>query len=41
MKGFAEAFKNVTVAEPAVTIRSVLNSDSEKALSELADCIVK
>lgn len=41
MKGFAEAFKNVTVAEPAVTIRSVLNSDSEKALSELADSISK
>lgn len=41
MKGYVEAFKNVTVAEPVVTIRSALNETSEKALAELADEMIK
>ena len=41
MKGYIENFKNVTIAEPVVTIRSTLNEVSEKALSELADEMVK
>ncbi|MGN0622541.1 MAG: FprA family A-type flavoprotein [Oscillospiraceae bacterium] len=41
MKGYIENFKNVTIAEPVVTIRSTLNEVSEKALGELADEMVK
>lgn len=41
MKSYIENFKNVTIAEPIVTIRSTLNEVSEKALSELADEMVK
>lgn len=37
MKSYVEGFKNVTLAEPMVTIRSTLNEVSEKALEELAD----
>lgn len=36
MKTYVEGFKNVTLAEPIVTIRSALNEQSEKALEELA-----
>lgn len=41
MKGYVENFKNVTIAEPVVTIRSTLNEASEKALSELAEVMAK
>ena len=41
MKGYAETFKNVTVAEPTVTIRSALNETSEKALEQLAEEMTK
>lgn len=37
MKSYVEGFKNVTLAEPMVTIKSTLNEVSEKALEELAD----
>lgn len=41
MKGYVENFKNVTIAEPVVTIRSTLNEASEKALGELAEVMAK
>lgn len=41
MKSYAETFKNVTVAEPTVTIRSALNETSEKALEQLAEEMAK
>ena len=41
MKGYVENFKNVTIAEPVVTIRSALNEVSEKALEELAEVMAK
>jgi len=41
MKSYVEGFKNVTLAEPMVTIRSTLNEVSEKALEELADEMTK
>lgn len=41
MKGYVENFKNVTIVEPVVTIRSTLNEASEKALSELAEVMAK
>ena len=41
MKGYVENFKNVTIAEPVVTIRSTLNEVSEKALGELAEVMAK
>lgn len=37
MKSYVEGFKNVTLAEPMVTIKSTLNEVSKKALEELAD----
>lgn len=39
MKSYVENFKNVTLAEPVVTIRSALNETSEKALEELASAM--
>ena len=41
MKGYVENFKNITIAEPVVTIRSTLNEASEKALGELAEVMAK
>ncbi|MDO4944964.1 MAG: FprA family A-type flavoprotein [Ruminococcus sp.] len=41
MKSYVEGFKNITLAEPVVTIRSTLNEVSEKALEELADEMTK
>lgn len=41
MKSYVEGFKNVTLAEPMVTIKSTLNEVSEKALEELADEMTK
>lgn len=41
MKSYAETFKNVTVAEPTVTIRSALSETSEKALEQLAEEMAK
>lgn len=41
MKSYVEGFKNVTLAEPMVTIKSTLNEVSEKALEELADVMTK
>lgn len=39
MKSYAEGYKNVTIAEPVVTIRSALNDTSENALAQLADAM--
>lgn len=39
MRSYVENFKNVTLAEPVVTIRSALNETSEKALEELASAM--
>jgi len=36
MKTYVEGYKNITLAEPIVTIKSSLNEQSEKALEELA-----
>lgn len=41
MKSYVEGFKNVTLAEPMVTIKSTLNEVSKKALEELADEMTK
>ncbi len=41
MRSYVEGFKNITLAEPMVTIKSVLNEVSEKALEELADEMTK
>lgn len=41
MKSYVESFKDVTLVEPVVTIRSALNADSERALEELADVLTK
>lgn len=41
MKSIVEGFKNVTIVEPTVTIKSVLNDDSRAALKKLADELVK
>ena len=41
IKGYVEKFKDITLVEPVVTIKSALNADSEKALSELADALTK
>ena len=41
IKGYVEGFKNVTLTEPVVTIKSALNEVSEKALEELADTLAK
>lgn len=41
MKSYVESFKNITLAEPVVTIRSTLNEVSEKSLDELADEMTK
>ncbi len=37
IKGYAEGFKDVTIAEPIVTIRSSLDPESEQALEKLAE----
>ncbi len=41
MKSYVEGFKNVSLCEPVVTIRSSLNEASEKALEELAAAIAE
>ena len=41
MKSYVENFKNVTLAEPIVTIRSALNETSESALKELASAMAE
>lgn len=41
IKSYAEGFKDVTVAEPVVTIRSSLNEQSEKSLEELAKAMTE
>ena len=41
IKSYCEGFKNVTIAEPVVTIKSTLNEESEKALEQLADEMTK
>ena len=41
IKGYVEKFKDVTLVEPVVTIKSALNADSEAKLAELADELVK
>ncbi|MBQ8108268.1 MAG: FprA family A-type flavoprotein [Ruminococcus sp.] len=41
IRSYIEGFKNVTLAEPVVTIKSALNETSQKALEELADELVK
>ncbi|WP_124101184.1 FprA family A-type flavoprotein [Ruminococcus sp. Marseille-P6503] len=38
-RSYAEGYKNVTIAEPAVTIRSALNEASRAALAQLADAM--
>ena len=39
IKGYVEKFKDITLVEPVVTIKSALNVESEKALEELADAL--
>ena len=39
IKGYVEKFKDITLIEPVVTIKSALNAESEKALAELADAL--
>lgn len=41
MKTYVEGYKNITLAEPIVTIKSSLNEQSEKALEELASEMTK
>ena len=41
IKGYVEKFKDITLVEPVVTIKSALNVESEKALAELADALTK
>lgn len=41
MKSYVDNFKNVTLAEPIVTIRSALNETSESALKELASAMAE
>ena len=41
MKGMLETGKNLTMVEPAVTIKSALNEDSNAALSALSDELCK
>lgn len=41
IKGMFEASKNITVAEPIVTIRSALNQASEAKLDELCEYLCK
>ncbi|WP_295152288.1 FprA family A-type flavoprotein [uncultured Ruminococcus sp.] len=41
IKGYVEKFKDITLVEPVVTIKSALNAESEKALAELADALTK
>ncbi|MCI8517388.1 MAG: FprA family A-type flavoprotein [Hungatella sp.] len=40
MRGMLESMKQITIPEPAVTIRSALNEDSRRALEELAEVLV-
>ncbi|SEL07821.1 FprA family A-type flavoprotein [Ruminococcus albus] len=39
IKSYVEKFKDITLIEPVVTIKSALNAESEKALEELADAL--
>lgn len=39
IKSYVEKFKDITLVEPVVTIKSALNAESEKALEELADAL--
>lgn len=41
MKNIVETFKNITIVEPTVTIRSALNEQSRQALEGLADELTK
>lgn len=41
IKAYGENFKNVEIAQPIVTIKSTLNDDSQKALIQLADEMMK
>ncbi|MBQ8966721.1 MBL fold metallo-hydrolase [Ruminococcus sp.] len=41
IKGYVEKFKDITLVEPVVTIKSALNSESEAKLAELADALTK
>ena len=41
IKGYVEQLKNITLVEPAVTIKSALNAESEAKLVELADALTK
>lgn len=41
MKAIVEEMKDITMIEPMVTIKSTLNAESEKALEELADALLK
>ena len=40
MKGLLEGMKQVTIAEPIVTIRSVLKDDQRETMRQLADNLV-
>lgn len=40
MKGILETMKDITVAEPVVTIKSTVNTDSAAAMKELAKALV-
>lgn len=40
MRAYAEGFKNCTVVEPVVTIRSAMNAASVKAMEKLADALL-
>ena len=39
IKGYVEKFKDITLVEPVVTIKSALNTESKKTLEELADAL--
>ena len=41
MSAYFEGMKNITMVEPKVTIKSVLNAQSRETLEKLADAIVK
>lgn len=41
IKGYVEGFKNVTLIEPVVTIKSSLKADSEAKLAELANALAE
>ena len=41
MKAYAEQFKDCTVIEPVVTIKSTMNESTVKAMEELANQILQ